>query len=168
MKRFSLALALLIGLAGQAFAAPASEKSVKELITLTKSRAMVDGMLGQLDAQMGQMTQQLLQGKNPTPAEQKAINNMQRKMSTLMKGELSWEKQEPFMIKTYTEVFNQEEIDGMMAFYKTPAGQAMINKMPLLTQKVMVQMQGKMMTIMPKIKQIADEFQSELMAARGK
>ncbi len=35
----------------------------------------------------------------------------------------------PIFMRTYRESFTQDELDGMTAFYKTPAGQAVVKKM---------------------------------------
>ncbi len=44
----------------------------------------------------------------------------------------------------YQESFSQEEIDGLIAFYASPAGRAYIDKMPLVMQKTMTVMQSRM------------------------
>jgi hypothetical protein len=57
----------------------------------------------------------------------------------------------------YIDTFTQEEVDGLLAFYRTPAGRAMIEKMPILLGKMMQQTQARMQRLMPQIMQIAQE-----------
>ena len=53
----------------------------------------------------------------------------------------------------------------MVAFYKTPAGQAVINKLPALTQKTMLEVQQMLMRLQPQLQQLQQEFISEITAA---
>jgi len=146
-------------------AAPASESSIKELMSVTQSRQLVDGMRGQLDAMMKNGIAQQLNGKTPTAKQQQAIDNMSKKMVDFMQGTLAWEKLEPMYMRTYKESFSEEEIVGMLAFYKTPAGQAVINKMPVLMQKVMGEVQQTMAQAAPQMQKIQKEFMDEMKAA---
>ena len=52
----------------------------------------------------------------------------------------------------------------MIAFYKTPAGQALINKNPLLMQNTMDEMRALMRPMMQRINQIKNEGEQELKA----
>lgn len=45
---------------------------------------------------------------------------------------------EPIQIPIYRETFEQAEIDGLIAFYGSPVGQAFVNKMPTVSQKGIV------------------------------
>ncbi len=149
-------------------AAPASEASIKQLMEVTKARSLVDNIYSQVEGSMNSSLQRALQGKTPTPSEQKAINNMKQRMTTLIKEELDWNKLEPMYIRLYKESFTQVEVDGILEFYKTPAGQAVINKMPILMQKTMGEMQGMMGGLMPKLQKIQQEFAAELRATKNK
>jgi hypothetical protein len=148
-----------------AMAAPASENSVKEFLAVTEAQKLVAGMLTQIDAMMNNTVQQALKGKTPNPNEQKAISNMKNKMDALFREELAWEKLEPMYLRLYRETFTDEEVAGMLSFYKTPAGQALINKMPLLMQKTMLEVQTMLSGERPKIQKIQQEFIAELKAA---
>lgn len=117
---------------------------------------------------MNNSLQKALQGKTPTPSEQKVINKKQERMTALIKEELDWNKLEPMYIRLYKESFTQVEVDGILEFYKAPAGQANINKMPILMQKTMGEMQGMMGGLMPKLQKIQQEFAVELRATKNK
>jgi len=60
------------------------------------------------------------------------------------------------------ESFTQDELDGITAFYKTTAGQALIKKTPVVMQNVMAEVQGLMRPSLEKIQQIQKETQHEL------
>lgn len=148
-----------------AMAAPASDSSIKQLLDVTQSRKLVDGMRAQFDSLMNNSIQQALQGKTPTPKQQQAIANMRNKMVAVMQGELAWEKLEPMYLRLYKESFSEEEIVGMLSFYKTPAGQAVINKMPVLMQKTMLEVQKMVSGAAPQMQKIQEQFVTEIKAA---
>jgi hypothetical protein len=58
-----------------------------------------------------------------------SIGSMHAKMSTVVGQVLDWNSMLPIFMRTYRESFTQDELDGMTAFYKTPAGQAVVKKM---------------------------------------
>lgn len=148
-----------------AMAAPASEGSIKQLLAVTQAQKLVDGMQGQFDSLMNNSIQQALKGKIPTAKQQRAIDNMKNRMVSLMQGELAWEKLEPQYIRLYQESFTEEEVAGMLSFYRTPAGQAVIDKMPMLMQRTMVDVQKMIVGITPQMKKIQEDFVAEMSAA---
>ena len=61
-------------------------------------------------------------------AEQdRIIAEFRGKVVELLRTELSWEKMEATYYRMYRETFTQSELDGMLAFYKTDAGKALID-----------------------------------------
>ncbi len=148
-----------------AMAAPASESSIKQLLAVTQAKKLVDGMSVQLDSMMSNTIRQALAGKTPTARQQKAIENMKNRTVALIHGELEWEKLEPMYIRLYKESFTEEEVAGMLSFYKTPAGQAVIYKMPVLMQKTMENMQKMTERITPEMQKIQESFVAEMSVA---
>lgn len=165
MNTFRIALIVLLFSSATAMAAPASESSIKQLLAVTQAQKLVDGMRAQFGSLMNNAVQQTLKGKIPTVSQQQAIANMQNRMLALMQGELSWEKLEPMYIRLYKESFTEEEIIGMLSFYKTPAGQAVILKLPILMQKAILEIQKTTTGVMPQMQNIQQEFAAEMAAA---
>jgi hypothetical protein len=161
--RYAL-IVLLFGCATAA-AAPASDGSIKDLLTITQAQKILDGMRAQFDSLMNNAVQQALRGKTPSAAQQKAIDNMKNRMVAVLQGQLAWEKLEPMYLRLYRESFTEDEIGGMLAFYKTPAGQAVINKMPLLIQKTMTEIQTMSTGLAPQMLSIQKDFMVEIQAA---
>jgi hypothetical protein len=162
MSAFRAALVILVMLSTGAVAAPPSDESIRQLLDITHVKTMLDGVQAQVSAMVDKLIDQQLHGATPSPEQQRANDNMKRKMADLFRRTLSWEKFEPMNTQMYKESFNQEEIDGMLAFYRTPAGQAVINKMPVLLQKMMVQVQANQQQMAPQIQQIVREYCSDL------
>lgn len=166
MKRLFLSLALVCSTAFAAGTQP-SEASVKELLALSDVPKVIDAVMGQVDGMMQQMIGQATRGQPVTPQQQAAIDSYLAKAKGIMVEELTWAKLEPVYVRIYTESLTQEEVEGIVAFYKTPAGKAMVSKMPVLMQKTMAEMPGLMGPMMQKIQAAAQEFATELQAAEA-
>jgi hypothetical protein len=72
----------------------------------------------------------------------------------------------PLYIQIYQESFTQEEIDGLIAFYKSPLGIAFVEKMPLVMQKSMTIMQSRTGPLMEKMKAVIDQAMADAKAAK--
>ena len=142
-----------------------SDESIKELLRVTESRNLVDSMMGQMDNLFKSSMQQALQGKTITQKEQKLADDMQKKMNVIFKEEMSWEMLEPLFMQIYRDSFTQQEVDGMLAFYKSPSGQSVIRKMPLVMQNTMTEMQKRMGPIYQKLSKMTEETITEMKAS---
>lgn len=147
-----------------AFAQPASKESVKELLKITKSEQFLGQMSQQINTMMHSSIEKITQGRKLTTKQELAVVNYTQELGKIMQEELTWAKLEPEMIKIYAEEFSQEEIDGMIKFYKTPVGQSTIDKMPIVMQKSMQVGYKQMNAITPKIMQAADKLAKDMQA----
>ena len=147
MKKLLLA-ALLIATVPAFAESPPSAASIRELVTLTDVRKMMDTAYGQMDGMMAQAMKQALGDATATPAQEALIEEFKQKSVELVRTQLGWEKMEPAYLDLYAKTFSQSEVDGMLAFYKSEAGRAVLAKTPKLmtdmTQMTMVQMQSFM------------------------
>jgi hypothetical protein len=68
------------------------------------------------------------------------------------------------MISIYVTVFSEDELKGMLAFYKSPVGQAVISKMPAVMQQSMALMQKRVPGLQEQIIKISEELDEEIKA----
>ena len=61
----------------------------------------------------------------------------------------------------YRELFTQEEINSLIDFYQSPAGQAMVKKMPLIQNKTVQIYQKILARAMPRIQKVMEETLKE-------
>ena len=165
MNALRNALIVILISSTTAIAAPASENAIKQLLAVTQAKKLLDGVRSHFDLLMNNAVQQALKGRTPTPNQQLAITNMKNRMVALMQGQLTWEKLEPIYLSLYKESFTEEEVAGMLSFYQTPAGQAVINKMPVLMQKTILEVQTMMSGLDPQMEKIQQTFAAEMAAA---
>jgi hypothetical protein len=101
-------------------------------------------------------TKQLEAMGGPSEAKAAAVQAVDKVMAQLQER-MSWARMEPEYARLYSEVYNNEEIAGILSFYKSAAGQAFVKKMPLLMSKSIEMAQRQMADLMPEIQRIADE-----------
>ena len=115
-------------LAGAAWADDASRTAkAQELLQAAK---MDQGFKQMLDrAQTSIKTQTTRQA---TAADKAAI---EEKISPILSQRLNWDLLKPQYVKAYADTFTEEELDAILAFYKSPAGQAWFAKSPEVGEK---------------------------------
>lgn len=119
--------------------------------TIEKSFAMIKQMI---PAQMEKMKQAT--GQTNMPA---SVSGQTDKMMDMMAQELSWDKMKEDYTTLYADTFTEEELKGIIAFYKSPAGQAFIKKQPELMKRSMEMSQKLMLQVMPKIQAMTKELE---------
>ena len=83
-------------------------------------------------------------------------------MSAVVTDMLNWEALLPMYLRTFRASFTQDEIDGVIKFYKSPAGRAYVKKLPLVMQNVMREMPDFMKPVQEKMMAIQRESIQEL------
>jgi len=143
-------VSLIIGVTFLWCASPAradeASKSAKaeELLRLTQG----DAMMKMVEPMMKGMQ---AQGDKDIPAEQRAkVGEMQEKIMALVAVSLS--KAKPALVKAYTDTYTEEEIDDILAFYKSPAGKAFLQKTPEFMQRSMPVTMQMMGDLLPQMK----------------
>ena len=146
---------------------PPSEASIKQLLEVAQARKLVDSVMTQMDNLMQQTIAQATQGQKIPPKVQTQIEKERAEMTATMKDLLDWNKLEPLYVRVYQKTFSQQEVDGMLAFYKTPAGQAVIAKMPAVMQNTIEEMQQMMGPVIQRMQKMQQDVVAE-MKAEGK
>ena len=170
MIRLAIALLAWTVAGSAAFAAPPapSEGSIRRLLEVTEARKLLDGMMAQIDTLMRRNMEQALRGRQLTPEQEAIIARMRNKMADAFHEEMAWDKLEPLYVRVYRDTFTQAEVDGMLAFYRTDAGRAVIVKMPAVIQTTMGEMQQRMQPMIAKMRTIEEEALAELRATEPK
>jgi hypothetical protein len=148
-------------------AAPSSDQSINQLLQLTKVDKLVDSVFTQMDGMMKASLQQATKRKPLRAEEQAVLDRRQAKMAGLMKAELSWNKMKDLYVQAYRETFSQEEIDGLIAFYRTPVGRSLVSKQPELMKRTMTIMQQRLAPMMQRIQKMSEATALELKKAKA-
>ena len=161
MKKTLLALTFAL-IAPIAMANPPSDESIRELMTITETRELMEGAMAQADQMMRATMEQTMQGKEISAEDRKVLDEMRTDMIAVLDEALGWDAMEPLFIDVYQRSLSQSEVDAMLEFYRSDAGKAVIAKMPLIMQNTMGVMQQRMASVGSRIQQIQDEAVAKL------
>ena len=158
MTRKTLAtLVAVFGLSTGALAAPPSAASVDKLMELTSTEVTVTAMYNFIQQAMRQELQRGIAGKTTTPEQRRQLEKVPDQFIAELKGQVDWAKIKPVFNQIYRDVFEQEEVDGLIAFYQSSAGKAYLTKMPQVIQKSTTLGQSQLQNIMPLAKAAVDK-----------
>lgn len=136
---------------------------IDEMFTITH----VDTMMQQAMQQTMAMQKAQLAKLHPDGANQAMEDELFDRVTKIATDTISWDKIKPDMVKLYADNFTEEELSASLDFYKTPAGQAILTKMPALMSSSMQIVQARMADMMPKIQQAAKEVMAKYPPAKG-
>ena len=160
LRRPLLCLALA-ATAALAHAEPPTAESIEALLVATKSEAIMESVNANMENNLRQGMAQTMAGKKITPQLQRFLDNAPRQFAEAMREELSWATLKPLYVQLYQESFTQEEVDGLIAFYRSPAGEALTNKMPIVAQKTMQLVQSRVAPMMEKMRIVTAKAMAE-------
>jgi hypothetical protein len=164
MKKI-LALLSMSFISLAAHAAPATEESVNRLLNAMHAEKIIDTLMAQMEPMMKEIEHHAEEGKTLSADDQKIMDKYRTKTIAIMNENLSWEKLKPLYLHTYSEAFTQEEVDSLITFYESPAGQAVINKLPVVIQSTMKDVPKMMEPMFQEIQKASKEMSDELAAA---
>jgi hypothetical protein len=165
MRKFAAFLAAW-AFAGAAFAAPPTTSSVEALLSATRADKVLDSMFTIFEQSMRQGMAASLQGQTPNAEQQRILDAMPGQLAQAFREEMTWARLEPIYVRVYQETFTQEEVNAITAFYKTPAGTASIDKMPVVMQKSMTESQALMRPLIDRFKAIQQQVVADVQAAK--
>ena len=150
MKTLAAVLCLLF-LPLAALAAPASTTSIERFLALTEAEKNLEAAQRYSEQMMQEAMREQNQRRMLSPAVQNKMRDAMEKSAQAMREEMSWAKMKPLMVRIYADSFTQEELDGLIAFYESPAGKAFTRKMPVVMEKSMQLMQERVGPLMERM-----------------
>ena len=146
--------------AGQAD--PAKVPLIEDLFKLTKP----DTMVQQAKTALGGAAQQAFNSevkKFDDPTKYQAdYQKVQGQLMTIIDSRLDWQKMKPQLMKLYSDSFTKEELTGITAFYRSPAGQAEMRKMPEVAYKTNMIGQQQLAGAQPEMQKVMTDALSSI------
>ena len=165
MRGFAALLTALL-VAGAASAAPASEASIDDLLAATRVERLLDSMLANVEQTMRESMTRAAGPQPPSAEQRRVIDAGIAKFIAVMREEMSLARMRPLYAEIYRDTFTQEEMDGLLAFYRSPIGAAFIEKMPVVLQKSQSVVQTRLGPLMEKMKSAMNQAMEEARALR--
>jgi hypothetical protein len=134
-----------------------SEESVRHLFEVMQTSQMIDMVMAQMDANLREGLERATGGRTLNAEQQKLHDDMRAKIEAMLKDELNWARLEPQMVEVYRSTFTPAEIDGMVKFYSSPSGKAVVAKLPQATHQMMQLTQERVRTLVPRIVELQKE-----------
>jgi uncharacterized protein len=115
---------------------PATKEDIQRYLDVMHSREMIHKLMDMMSQQVRQMLHQQVEqqmkaspGKFPPDFQAR----MDRMMDDTLKG-IPVDELFDVMIPVYQQHLTKADIDAIVAFYSTPAGQKLVREMPAMTQ----------------------------------
>ena len=115
--------------------APATKEDVEKYLQAMHSHEMMQKMMDAMVKSMLQMTHdRYLKDKDKLPADFEARTN---KMVEGMMKDMPFDEMTQAMVPTYQKHFTKGDMEALVIFYNSPAGQKLLREMPAITAESM-------------------------------
>lgn len=150
---------LLLTLAGQAQADAASHAANAEAFL---KLAKADKLTVPVYAQVQQMlAQSFTQAKAPE-SKRAVLERYQAKANAELDKVVAWSVLRPELVKLYVDAFTEQELKELLAFYQSPLGKKVLERMPMLTAESARMTQGRLQQAVPQVNKLVQEMTKEL------
>lgn len=164
MNRAALLIALALCLPLTARADDASlHAKAKELVTLLHT----DRMVGQLAENMKKRTQDAAQkaiGAHPTAENTARLADFNKKVSDTVDATIGWQSLESSFTDVYAKTFTEDELNSIIAFYKSAAGIAFLEKTPSVNAQLRDLTSSRVTTVQSQLNEAYEEFRKSLIS----
>jgi len=151
MKKCLIALLLALCPILSIAETPTARPDVEELLVVMQLEKNMTAAMDSVKKMVPQMMANMAAQGKISASEVEKTQAMQQKLMNLIQEEMSWAKIKVAFVQIYSESLTPDEVKGITAFYKSPAGQAFLDKQPVILQKTMAWQQSLMKDLMPKI-----------------
>lgn len=136
------------------FAGEAERKKLAEeaLVLMKFDRNIEQSFAAARQMQMAQVKTMTLSDFDAVAAKE-----VREKTMDFMQEQLSWKNLKDEFIAAYADIFSEEELKGLVEFYKSPVGKAYVEKVPQMMQKSAEITQRHMIEVGPKVQAIVRE-----------
>jgi hypothetical protein len=131
---------------------------VKDLFAVTHVDHGLDRMRGAMEQQVQSTAKNASGAEAMTPEKKKIQQEYVDNSMKVVDQHFGWPVLEPEFLKLYMDSYSEADLDGMLAFYKSPAGQDMLSKAPALSAGVMEIVHGRMGDFQPKMQALQELY----------
>jgi TonB family protein len=142
-----------------AYADEASKKVITEELLQTMK---VDQMTKTISDQMWSMMKQQFSQMGASDDMMPILKKYSDKLSDIREKYLSWQVIKDDCVSIYMQTYTETELKGMLTFYKSPVGQSVTDKMPMVMQRSMSIIQKHTPEMHEEIENISEEMVQEI------
>ncbi len=158
-----LAVALL-AVPGAARADDATKRAkAEEMLKLTKADVGAQAMLAGFPERVKTVaSRQVVAQAATTPEQKKLTNDYLDQMASIARSGANWEAVHPKIVDLYVATFTEADLDGIIAFYKTPAGQDYITKTTGVSSKTIEILQAPINALSPQFEAATKAYETNI------
>jgi hypothetical protein len=131
---------------------------VHEFFRLAKLDQLSAHAMDQVMTQMSSGAMQQIAGTKLREDDQKRLDEFSGKVRQLVNRAMGWQALEPQYAKLYADAYTEQQLDDLIAFYKSPTGQVMVAKTPMLMRESSAIAQQQMVTLIPEFQNLLKEY----------
>ncbi len=135
-RTFCLTVCILAFLS---MAAPSSAQDrtakAEELFKLMRMEETFAQLMDTVTQQTKASVLSQLTGRQIPPELEADVDQLQTEVNDLLMQYMGWNVLKPEYARMYADAFTDQELDAILAFYRTPGGQAFVTKQPVLIQR---------------------------------
>jgi uncharacterized protein len=160
MKRWItlLAMVMIVAPVGARADEASKQAKVKELFAVMHMDHNLDRMRSAMEQQVQATAKNAPGTEQMTPEKKKIQQEYVDNSMKVVDENFGWTVLEPAYVKLYADTYTEAELDGILAFYKSPAGLAMLTKSPQLSAGVMEIVHGHMGNFQPKMQALQELY----------
>lgn len=160
MIRLRVCTAFLLLLASPVLLAdPASHaEQARRFLQLTR----VDRLSVPAYAQVQQMFAQRFAQAQGKDSQKPVLERYQAQANAALDKVVGWQTLEPELVRLYTRAFSEEELKELLAFYQTPLGSKVLERMPQLMALSAQLTQDRLQKAVPEVNQLLGAMSAEL------
>lgn len=134
---------------------------VHDFFKLAKLDQMTAQVMNQVVTQVNSGMMQQLTGIKLSPDQQQRVNQFSTKADKVIFDALSWNNLEPEYAKLYAAAYTEQQIDDILTFYRSPTGQAVVEKNPVLMKQSSAIAQEHLAAVMPQLRELMKDFMQQ-------
>lgn len=157
IRRWVLALAVLL-VPATALAAPPSSEQVDRLMEVMRVERTLDLMWPRIEELQKNAIAGIIRDKKFDAKQRDQLDAVMTRFQTSLRTTMSWQNMQPIYRDIYARTFDAADVEAVTAFYASPAGQRLLDKMPQLMHN---SMQATQQLLVPALQQLQKDIETE-------
>ena len=129
----------------------------QKMVLLLHTDRTVDGVTANIKKQVLAAAEKEV-GPNPTAEKKARLEIFEKKVAQLIDEQVGWKAMQSTFFDMYAKTFTEQELDGIIAFYQSPSGIALLDKMQGLDAQANQYAQSRLIAAQPQLKQLFEDF----------
>lgn len=127
------------------------------LLALSQSELILEQMYVGLERTIRGSVKHMLREQALSPEQQRAMRRVPAKVIAALREEFNWTLLRPQLISQHRRIFDQQKIDGLIRFYRSPAGRVYQQMMAGRVQGSMALALAQANLLLPRMEQAMDK-----------